>query len=43
VIRTRLAVRPALANRRYKPPNSEAMPQALKVVAAAKDVSHPDN
>ena len=41
-IRSRLAARPALANRRYKPPNPEALPQALKVVAAAKDVSHPD-
>jgi hypothetical protein len=26
----------------FKPPDSEALPQALHVVAAAKDVSHPD-
>ena len=43
VVRTRLAAVPALANPRYKPPNPRALPQALKVVAAAKDVSHPDS
>ena len=43
VVRTRLAAVPTLANPRYKPPNPRALPQALKVVAAAKDVSHPDN
>jgi transposase InsO family protein len=42
VIRSRLAAVPSLANPRYKPPNPRALPQALKVVAAAKDVSHPD-
>jgi transposase InsO family protein len=42
VIRSRLTAKPALANRRYKPPHPDALPQALKVVAAAKDVSHPD-
>jgi transposase InsO family protein len=42
VVRSRLAAVPALANRRYKPPHPDALPQALKVVAAAKDVSHPD-
>jgi hypothetical protein len=42
VIRTRLAAVPTLANPRYKPPNPRALPQALKVVAAAQDVSHPD-
>jgi hypothetical protein len=31
-----------LANRRFKPPNSDALPPALQVVAAAKEVSHPD-
>ncbi len=40
-VRSRLQATPALANRRYKPPNPEALPQALKVVAA-KDVSHLD-
>jgi hypothetical protein len=33
---------PKLANRRYKPPDSDALPPALQVVAAAKEVSHPD-
>jgi transposase InsO family protein len=42
VVRRRLAAVPTLANPRYKPPNPRALPQALKVVAAAKDVSHPD-
>jgi hypothetical protein len=32
-----------LANRRYKPPDPGALPQALQVVAHAKEVSHPDN
>ncbi len=43
VIRTRPAAKPALAKQRYKLPASEALPQALKVVAAAKDVAHPDS
>ena len=43
VVRRRLEAKPALANRRYEPPNPRALPQALKVVAAAKDVSHPDS
>jgi transposase InsO family protein len=42
VVRRRLAAVPALANPRYKPPDPGALPQALTVVAAAKDVSHPD-
>jgi transposase InsO family protein len=42
VVRSRLMAAPDLANLRYKPPNPRALPQALKVVAAAKDVSHPD-
>ena len=42
VVRSRLAAAPALANRRYKPPHPDALHQALTVVAAAKDVSHPD-
>jgi transposase InsO family protein len=42
VVRRRLAAVPALANPRYKPPDPRALPQALTVVAAAKDVSHPD-
>ena len=43
VVRSRLAAVPTLAHPRYKPPDPRALPQALKVVAAAKDVSHPDN
>jgi transposase InsO family protein len=42
VVRTRLAAEPKLANRRAKPPDPHALPQALQVVAAAKEVSHPD-
>jgi transposase InsO family protein len=42
VVRSRLAAEPKLANRRYKPPDSDALPPALRVVAAAKEVSHPD-
>jgi transposase InsO family protein len=42
VVRSRLEARPALANQRFKPPHPDALPRALKVVAAAKDVSHPD-
>jgi hypothetical protein len=41
-VRSRLAAEPKLANRRYKPPDSDALPPALRVVAAAKEVSHPD-
>jgi hypothetical protein len=43
VVRSRLAAEPKLANRRYKPPDSDALPQALQVVAAAKEISHPDS
>jgi transposase InsO family protein len=42
VVRSRLVAEPKLANRRYKPPDSDALPQALQVIAAAKEVSHPD-
>jgi transposase InsO family protein len=43
VVRSRLAAEPKLANRRYKPPDSDALPPALQIVAAAKEVSHPDS
>jgi transposase InsO family protein len=43
VVRSRLAAEPKLANPRYKPPDPHALPQALQVVAHAKEVSHPDN
>src|ERR687894_126869 len=42
VVRSRLAAEPKLANRRFKPPDSDALSPALQVVAAAKEVSHPD-
>ena len=42
VVRSRLAAQPRLANPRYKPPDREALSHALQVVAAAKEVSHPD-
>jgi hypothetical protein len=43
VVRSRLAAEPKLANRRFKPPDADALPPALQVVAHAKEVSHPDN
>ena len=43
VVRSRLVTEPKLATRRFKPPDSDALPPALQVVAAAKEVSHPDN
>jgi transposase InsO family protein len=43
VVRSRIEAQPKLANRRFKPPDSDALPQALQVVAHAKEVSHPDN
>ena len=42
VVQRRLAAEPKLANQRYKPPDSDALPPALQVVADAKEVSHPD-
>ncbi|MPR27609.1 Crp/Fnr family transcriptional regulator, partial [Microvirga tunisiensis] len=42
VVRSRLAAEPKLANRRYKPPDADALPPALQVIAHAKEVSHPD-
>jgi hypothetical protein len=43
VVRSRLAAEPKLANRRFKPPDSDALQTPLQVVAHAKEVSHPDN
>jgi transposase InsO family protein len=43
VVQRRLAAEPKLAHLRFKPPDPHALPQALQVVAAAKEVSHPDN
>jgi transposase InsO family protein len=43
MVQQRLALRPELANPRFRPPNPNALPQALQVVAAASDVSQPDS
>jgi hypothetical protein len=42
VLRERLATKPELANKRAKPPDPDALPRALQVIAGAKEVSHPD-
>jgi transposase InsO family protein len=42
VVEKRLAARPELANPRFRPPDPDALPQALRVVAAASEVSQPD-
>ena len=43
-VRQRLEARPRLASRRHEPPSDPCvLPKALLVVAAAKDVSHPDS
>jgi transposase InsO family protein len=43
VLRERLKAKPELAKPVTKPPDPDALPKALKVVARAKEVSHPDN
>src|ERR1700712_4426202 len=42
VLRERLKAKPELAKPVTKPPDPNALPKALKVVADAKEVSHPD-
>jgi transposase InsO family protein len=42
IVQQRLALRPELVNPRFRPPDPNALPQALQVVAAASEVSHPD-
>src|SRR3712207_4166521 len=42
VLRERLTAKPELANPLAKPPDPEALPSALRIVANAKEVSHPD-
>jgi Integrase core domain len=42
VLRERLAAKPDLANKRAKPPDPDALPRALQVIADPKEVSHPD-
>jgi len=41
VLRERLVAKPELANSLAKPPDPDALPKALQVIANAKDVSHP--
>jgi transposase InsO family protein len=43
VLRERLTAKPELAKPVTKPPDPDALPKALKVVADAKEVSHPDS
>ncbi|WP_407067310.1 integrase core domain-containing protein [Methylobacterium sp. Leaf111] len=43
VLRERLKAKPELAKPVLKPPDPDALTKALKVVAAAKEVSHPDS
>jgi transposase InsO family protein len=43
VLRERLKAKPELAKPVTKPPDPDALPRALKVVADAKEVSHPDS
>ena len=43
VLRQRLESNPALANPTYKPPSPSVIKRALRVVADAKEVSHPDS
>jgi hypothetical protein len=42
VLRERLTAKPELAKPLAKPPDPETLPSALRVVADAKEVSHPD-
>jgi transposase InsO family protein len=42
VLREHLAAKPKLANPLARPPDPEALPRALQVIASAKEVSHPD-
>jgi transposase InsO family protein len=43
VVHERLSAAPELVNPRSKPPNDPSvLPNALRVIARAKDVSHPD-
>ena len=43
VLRKRLTAKPELAKPVTKPPDPDALSKALKVVAAAKEISHPDS
>ncbi len=43
VIQQRLALKPELVSPHFKPPDPNALPQALQVVAAAKEASQPDS
>lgn len=43
VLRQRLEANPALANPTYRPPGPSLIKRALRIVADAKEVSHPDS
>ena len=43
VLCQRLDADPALANPTYKPPDPRVLRKALRIVADAKEVSHPDS
>ena len=43
VLRQRLDADPALDNPAYRPRDPHTLRQALRIVAEAKEVSHPDN
>ncbi|CAO4184681.1 Protein kinase C [Methylorubrum aminovorans] len=43
VLRQRLEADPALANPTYRPPSPSVIKRALRVVADAQEVAHPDN
>ena len=42
VVQQRLALNPELVNPRFRPPDPNALPKALQVVAATSEVSQPD-
>ena len=43
VVQQRLALKPELVNPRFRPPDPNALPKALQVVAATSEVSQPDS
>ena len=43
VLRQRLEADPALANPTYRPPSPNLIKRALRIIADAKEVSHPDS
>jgi hypothetical protein len=43
VLRQRLEAEPAIANPTYRPPSPSLIKRGLRIVADAKEVSHPDS